>query len=192
MQRKLWIDTRGEPVITTAPNGERNARRWGWVEGEVIPKGDLTACPTNPKVDALRDYLLAELGLWRDDETGALVVVDSWDGSSARVIALPDDGDGYVYAPPLGILDSDAPDRCDAVVTRWRASLTPPPREPKPGEVWRITLEDGTSHNVLVQEYAAGAVCFEDGSDGGWYVSGFPADRRRLLVEADGTVVSDE
>ena len=57
MQRKLWIDTRGEPVITTAPNGERNARRWGWVEAEAIPKGDLTACPTNPKVDALRDDL---------------------------------------------------------------------------------------------------------------------------------------
>ena len=42
MQRKLWIDTRGEPVITTAPNGERNARRWGWVEAEAIPKVMLT------------------------------------------------------------------------------------------------------------------------------------------------------
>ena len=24
--RKLWLDTRGVPVITTSPNGERNAR----------------------------------------------------------------------------------------------------------------------------------------------------------------------
>ena len=28
--RKLWLDTRGVPVVTTSPNGERNARRWGW------------------------------------------------------------------------------------------------------------------------------------------------------------------
>lgn len=30
MTRQLWIDTRGQPVITTTPNGERNAKRWGW------------------------------------------------------------------------------------------------------------------------------------------------------------------
>ena len=177
MQRKLWIDTRGEPVITTAPNGERNARRWGWVEAEAIPE---------PEIDALRDYLLTELGLWRDPETGALIMTGSWNGAvhCARVIFPDGNADGYA--------DAKHPDRYDQVVIRWRATITPPPREPQPGEVWRITLDDGTSRNVLVQEYASGAVCFEDGSDGGWYVSGFPADRRRLLVEADGTVVSDE
>ena len=185
MQRKLWIDTRGEPVITTAPNGERNARRWGWVEGEVIPKGDLTACPTNPKVDALRDYLLGELGLWRDEETGALVLTGSWDSSGAYV--LPVEG-----RPVYGISTVDVEGLSDAVVTRWRATLAPPPREPQPGEVWRITLEDGTEYNALVGVLATGGLAWR--ADGGWFVpiDAYPPDRRRLLVEANGTVVSDE
>ena len=184
MLRKLWIDTRGEPVITTAPNGERNARRWGWVEAEAIPKGDLTTCPTNPKVDALRDYFLAELGLWRNEETGALMVTSSWDGT-ARVI-FPD-GDHA-----LGLLDNDAPDRYDAVVTRWRATLTPPPREPQPGEVWRITLDDGSEYNALVGVVPTGAPVIWRTAGGGVLFDTYPADLRRLLVEADGTVVSDE
>lgn len=36
--RKLWLDTRGVPVITTSPNGERNARRWGWTPAVAVPK----------------------------------------------------------------------------------------------------------------------------------------------------------
>ena len=185
MQRKLWIDTRGEPVITTTPNGERNARRWGWVEAEVIPKGDLTACPTNPKVDALRDYLLGELGLWRDEETGALVLTGSWDSSGAYV--LPVEG-----RPVYGISTVDVEGLSDAVVARWRATLAPPPREPQPGEVWRITDTNGSERNAVVVRKHASLLVFQDG-DGGWYVSSIPADRRRLLVEADGTVVvSDE
>ena len=177
MQRKLWIDTRGEPVITTAPNGERNARRWGWVEAEAIPKGDLTACPTNPKVDALRDFFLHELGLWRDDETGALVVTGSWSGAGATVI------DGAQVRVGWAIVDGDP-------VTRWRATLTPPPREPQPGEVWRITFPEGQERNALVS-CVDGMTAFRWGGD--WHpVDEWPADRRRLLVEADGTVVSDE
>lgn len=184
MQRKLWIDTRGEPVITTAPNGERNARRWGWVEAEVIPKGDLTACPTNPKVDALRDFFLAELGLWRDDETGALVVTDSWDGKTAAVIYKGESLSGMYPYWDAG-LEDDA-------VARWRATLTPPPREPQEGEVWRITLEDGSEYNALVGVVPTGAPVIWRTAGGGVLLDTCPADRRRLLVEADGTVVSDE
>ena len=145
----------------------------------------------------LRDFFLAELGLWRDDETGALVVVDSWseDRQGASVIYS---GCTWIAQRLSRMPDwdrellGDVATELDGIITRWRATITPPPREPQSGEVWRITLEDGTSRNVLVQEYATGAVCFEDGSDGGWYVSGFPADRRRLLVEADGTVVAGD
>lgn len=39
MKRQLWIDTRGEPVITTTPNGVRNAKHWGWVEAVAVPQG---------------------------------------------------------------------------------------------------------------------------------------------------------
>lgn len=191
MLRKLWIDTRGEPVITTAPNGERNARRWGWVEAEVIPKGDLTACPTNPKVDALRDFFLAELGLWRDLETGALVVTNTWDGTRATVIYR---GDTLTGTPTLeasgtptcgltGLFEDDA-------VARWRATLTPPPREPQPGEVWRLTFQEGQERNALVSCVDC-MTAFQ--WDGDWHpVDGWPADRRRLLVEADGTVVTED
>lgn len=40
-KRKLWIDTTGQPVITTTANGVSNARRWGWVEGEALPVSGL-------------------------------------------------------------------------------------------------------------------------------------------------------
>ena len=35
--RRLWIDTTGQPVITTTPNGVKNATRWGWTEAKVVP-----------------------------------------------------------------------------------------------------------------------------------------------------------
>ena len=38
--RRLWIDTTGEAVITTTPNGTRNARRWGWTEAQAVPIDD--------------------------------------------------------------------------------------------------------------------------------------------------------
>lgn len=169
----------------THTNGHTITHRDGGIVRIESTAGDYTYLAKD-ETDALRDYLLGELGLWRDDETGALVVTGSWDGSSARVIALPDDGDDHVYAPPLGILDSDAPDRYDAVVTRWRATLAPPTREPQPGEVWRITLEDGTERTALV-----------DTDEFNWVsdliaVADIPSDRRRILAEADGTVVSDD
>jgi len=41
--RKLWLDTRGQPVITTTANGERNALRWGWTPAVAVAKGSLDA-----------------------------------------------------------------------------------------------------------------------------------------------------
>lgn len=35
--RRLWIDTTGQPVITTTPNGVKNATRWGWTEAKAVP-----------------------------------------------------------------------------------------------------------------------------------------------------------
>ena len=37
MNRKLWLDKRGVPVITTTPNGESNAVRWGWTPATARP-----------------------------------------------------------------------------------------------------------------------------------------------------------
>ena len=35
--RRLWLDTRGVPVITTTANGKRNAERWGWTPATARP-----------------------------------------------------------------------------------------------------------------------------------------------------------
>lgn len=47
--RKLWLDTRGVPVITTSPNGERNARRWGWTPAvaSTVTEEDITRIVEN-------------------------------------------------------------------------------------------------------------------------------------------------
>ena len=36
MTRRLWIDTKGQPVITTTPNGVSNATRWGWTPAVAV------------------------------------------------------------------------------------------------------------------------------------------------------------
>ena len=36
--RELWLDTQGEPVITTTSNGRKNAARWGWTPAIAVPK----------------------------------------------------------------------------------------------------------------------------------------------------------
>ena len=159
------------PDYYTHPNGHTITHRDGGVVRIESDAGEQTYLGKD-ETAALRDFLLADLGLWRDDETGALVMTGSWDSSGAYV--LPVEG-----RPVYGLCTTNIADLADAVVTRWRATLTPPPREPKPGEVWRITLADGSECNAVV-------------GDGRFRVSCIPTDRRRLLVEADGTVVSDE
>ena len=49
IDRKLWLDTRGVPVITTSPNGERNARRWGWTPAvaSAVSEGDIARIVEN-------------------------------------------------------------------------------------------------------------------------------------------------
>lgn len=37
MNRKLWLDKRGVPVITTTSNGENNAVHWGWTPATARP-----------------------------------------------------------------------------------------------------------------------------------------------------------
>lgn len=88
--RKLWLDTRGVPVITTSPNGERNARRWGWTpavasavtEGDIariaaeLTEGDWT---TQDLVDALWAEVSGEN---RRREDAAVIYVDPPYGTS--------------------------------------------------------------------------------------------------------------
>jgi len=167
------------PDIYTHPNGytvQRNSDG-----GVSLLRDDWYTHSAPGEVEALRDFLLDELGLWCDEETGALVVTGSWDGQTAAVIYKGESLSGMYPYWDAG-LEDDA-------VARWRATVTPPPREPQPGEVWRLTLEDGTEYNALVGVLATGGLVWR--ADGGWFVpiDAYPPDRRRLLVEADGTVV---
>ena len=131
--------------------------------------------PFGNSYDALRDFFLNELGLWRDEETGMLVLTSTWDKTDAGSAAMIYDG----RATRWGYPDETNPGRYDKAVARWRDTITTPPREPKPGEVWRITLEDGSETNAVA-------------GYGRYDVSCIPTDRRRLIVEADGTVCSNE
>ena len=172
------------PDIYTHPNGWTIERRNGGLVA-TDPDGNVGYGILPDGVTALRDYLLAELGLWRDPETGLIVMTkaDARDGLR-RVI----DPDNPEHTGWRGGGDFDARDRA---VARYLATIAPPPREPKSGEVWRVTLDDGSECNALVYTWDTGSVWR---SGNGWTVpiSAYPPDRRRLLVEADGTVVSDE
>lgn len=64
MRRQLWIDTRGEPVITTTPNGTRNAKRWGWIEAVAVPSA---AAPAETEALA---RAWDEGALWRHKASG--------------------------------------------------------------------------------------------------------------------------
>lgn len=130
---------------------------------------------TKDETDALRDFFLNELGLWRDEETGMLVLTNTWGRLNSGSAAMIYDGRTTRWGYP----DETKPNRYDKAVARWRDTITQPPREPKPGEVWRITLEDGSETNAVA-------------GYGRYDVSCIPTDRRRLIVEADGTVCGDE
>lgn len=67
MKRQLWIDTRGEPVITTTQNGVRNAERWGWVAAVAVPSAAAPA-ETEYRVEPDRNYVY-----WRDPVEGCWV-----------------------------------------------------------------------------------------------------------------------
>ena len=121
------------PDTYTHPNGHTITHRDGGIVRIESDAGEHTYLAKG-ETDALRDFLLDELGLWSDDETGALVVTDSWTGAGATV-TLAGGGTRWGIAQP-----DDDPDEWDLAVARWRATLTPPPREPQEGEVWRITL----------------------------------------------------
>lgn len=168
------------PDTYTHPNGTTITNLDGTVLSIESESGYYAL--TKDETDTLRNYLLAELGLWRDEETGAPVVTSCGLGSSDRRHRR------RTGPSRLGHVD-DEPDFADEAVARWRATLTPPPREPKPGEVWRIELDDGTERNAIVDP--AGEL-FSAWVRGSMPVTGIPADRRLLLVEADGTVVTGD
>ena len=72
------------------------------------------------------------------------------------------------------------------------ARETPESREPKPGEAWRLTLSDGSECSAVVCTGPSGA--YEWWMSVGWVVpiDVYPPSRSRILVEADGTLVSNE
>ena len=133
--------------------------------------------------DALRKKFFAEAGLWLDSETGALVVVDSWKDGSAYVIQGRKAYVGDMYTT-----------RVDGqIVRRWRESLVSPPRMPEVGEVWRVTLQAESEHNVVVRHNWIDNSLGFVGIPGATLtdVEDIPPDRRRIVADAKGNVVQD-
>ena len=138
---------------------------------------------TPRQAEALRKKFFEEAGVWQDSETGALVVVDSWDDWGANVVRGRD-----VY---YGGVDTTGVD--GQIVRRWRESLVPPPRMPQVGEVWRVTLQDESEHNVVVRRRWIDDSLVFVGIPGAALtdVEDIPPDRRRIVADADGNVVQD-
>ena len=138
---------------------------------------------THRQAEALRKKFFEEVGLWLDSETGALVVVDTWYDGGANVVR-----DRDVY---FGDMDTTGVD--GQIVRRWRESLVPPPRMPEVGEVWRVTLQDESEHNVVVRHRWIDDSLVFVGIPGAALtdVEDIPPDRRRIVADADGNVVQD-
>ena len=133
--------------------------------------------------DALRRKFFAEAGLWLDSETGALVVVDSWKDGSAYVIQGRKAYVGDMYTTRVE----------GQIVRRWRESLVPPPRKPEVGEVWRVTLQAESEHNVVVRHNWIDNSLVFIGIPGAAFtnVEDIPPGRRRIVADAKGNVVQD-
>ena len=138
---------------------------------------------TSPQAEALRKKFFEEAGLWLDSETGALVVVDSWEYGGANVVR-----DRDVY---FGDMDTTGVD--GQIVRRWRESLVPPPRMPQVGEVWRVTLQDESEHYVVVRRRWLDNSLVFVGIPGAIFtdVEDIPPDCRRFVAGADGKVAQD-
>ena len=138
---------------------------------------------TSPQAEALRKKFFEEAGLWLDSETGALVVVDSWKDGSAYVIR------GHkVYAGDIYTTRVEG-----QIVRRWRESLAPAPRTPQVGEVWRVTLQAESEHNVVVRHNWIDNSLVFIGIPGATFtnVEDIPPGRRRIVADAKGNVVQD-
>ena len=138
---------------------------------------------TSPQAEALRKKFFEEAGLWLDSETGALVVVDTWDDWGANVVRGRD-----VY---YGGVDTTGVD--GQIVRRWRESLAPAPRTLQVGEVWRVTLQAESEHNVVVRHNWIDNSLVFIGIPGAAFtnVEDIPPGRRRIVADANGNMVQD-
>ena len=138
---------------------------------------------TPQQAEALRKKFFEEAGLWLDSETGALVVVDTWEDGCACVIRGREVYAGDIYTTRVA----------GQIVRRWRESLAPTPRTPQAGEVWRVTLQAESEHNVVVRHNWIDNSLVFIGIPGATFtnVEDIPPGRRRIVADAKGNVVQD-
>ena len=138
---------------------------------------------------AIHAAYLAELGLWLDKETGYLVFTTP-QGKAYWVLSRGD-ARPVVWTCHAGESTPDAP---QAALDRYVATLTPPQPEPQPGEVWEVTLDDGSKARALAESRHDGKVgircASRCASTWAWFPDKFPD--RRLLITADGEWVGGE
>lgn len=109
---------------------------------------------------AIHAAYLDSLGLWLDEETGCLV-----DTASRRPGPSQEGSYNVLRREPGGHMETDDgwtgqihPDERDQAVDRYVATLTPPQPEPQPGEVWEVTLDDGSKVTARAATAMSGSV----------------------------------
>ena len=138
---------------------------------------------------AIHAAYLDSLGLWLDEETGCLVDTASRRvrGSSTAFKVLQREAEGWT--DDEGWTDRTNRDERDQAVDRYVATLAPPQPEPQPGEVWEVTLDDGSKARALAESRGDGKVGIR-WFTWAWFPDEFPD--RRLLITADGEWVGGE
>ena len=86
MNRRLWLDTRGIPVITTTSNGENNAVQWGWTPATAQP------LPTREEI--------------------AEAIADGWNSVTTLDATAQSIGPTAAADAVLAILTGSRPDEC--------------------------------------------------------------------------------
>ena len=117
LDRKLWIDDYGTPIVTFSPNGEHDPQRWGWVEAVAVPKDN----------EVYLAKVLQEFGFWIDKESGHIVLINTWDGEKANVLLK--DTSSNVYSSNVYGYFGGGWDDADEAVTRWRDSINQKDRD---------------------------------------------------------------
>ena len=161
-KRQLWIDTQGQPVVTTTPNGERNAARWGWIRAVAITK--------------------VEYDLLAPDLTGH----DEWD-ELARVLCDAHRGDGCKSWDDEEQAWRDTyRDMADAVLAAGYH------RTPRPVTVTDEAVETARREEVAAERWMGHCKRAEAERDAALAVIERVRKRAELLAGADGEPVSGD
>lgn len=137
--------TSNKRVITHTPENDSYTITWG--EWNSLSSFDHL---NKHDMDALREYILHELGIWQDPETGAIVLREGGrDDTDGRCITVHKGG---VAERHWEGVHTSIRERAEIKARYFAAHPKPAPNpwlEAKPGEAWQLTIDGVTGAYVL-------------------------------------------